>query len=264
MLSPSVTVLERGKNRFGFGLFDVARKQLGGAKVAVYLSRTDGSGLRGPFVARSESLKVRPQYASRQTSQDPDSAKHVYVADVDFPSEGSWALTAVARLDGRLVRTSPSGVKVGSKGTGPPEVGDPAPRVHTPDRDERGRGPRVDRHAGPAAEVPPPGRPRRRPGQAPGRPRVRDATVVPEPGVRPGGRRRRPGAVAHRSATSGSSTWRSTGRTTSPRGSARRSPHTTCPRSRGRSSSTAQGIVRHRFEGAFSVGELERAVAKVR
>ncbi|WP_372791924.1 peroxiredoxin family protein [Paraconexibacter sp.] len=132
ILSPSVTVLDPGRNRYGFGLFDTARKQLRGAKVALYLSRSDGSGLRGPFVARSESLKVGPQFQSRQTAQDPDTTNNVYVADVDFPSAGAWALTAVARLDGRLVRTGPSGVKVGRKGSGPPEVGDPAPRVHTP------------------------------------------------------------------------------------------------------------------------------------
>lgn len=132
VLSSAVTVLEKGRNRIGFGLFDVARKQLGGAQVALYISRSDGSGLRGPYPARAESLEVRPQFESRQTAQDPDSAKHVYVADLDFPSEGAWAVTAVARLDGRLVRTSAEGVKVGRQGAGPPEVGDRAPRVHTP------------------------------------------------------------------------------------------------------------------------------------
>lgn len=132
VLSPTVTVLEPGRNRVGFGLFDTARKQLGGADVALYVSRTDGSGLRGPFLARSESLEVRPQFRSRQTAQDPDAANHVYVADVPFPAQGGWAVTAVARLDGRLVRTSPSGMKVGARGDRPPEVGEAAPRVHTP------------------------------------------------------------------------------------------------------------------------------------
>lgn len=132
VLSPSVTVLEKGGNRIGFGLFDTARKQLGGAKVALYLSRSDGSALKGPFPVRAESLAVKPQFQSRQTVQDPDTANHVYVADVDFPASGAWAVTAVARLDGRLVRTSPAGMKVGRRGSGPPKVGERAPKVSTP------------------------------------------------------------------------------------------------------------------------------------
>lgn len=132
VLSPTVTVLEPGRNRVGFGLFDTARKQLAGADAALYVSRTDGSGLRGPFLARAESLEVRPQFRSRQTAQDPDAANHVYVADLPFPAAGGWAVTAVARLDGRLVRTSPTGVKVGARGARPPAVGERAPRVHTP------------------------------------------------------------------------------------------------------------------------------------
>ncbi|MTD43040.1 hypothetical protein GKE82_01640 [Conexibacter sp. W3-3-2] len=132
VLSPTVSLVERGTSRVGFGLFDTARKQLGGAPVALYLSRTDGSSLRGPFPARSESLTVKPQFRSRQTAQDPDAANHVYVADLAFPSRGSWAVTAVARLDGRLVRTSPTAMRIGRTGSGPPQVGDRAPRVHTP------------------------------------------------------------------------------------------------------------------------------------
>jgi hypothetical protein len=132
VLSPTVTVLEKGRNRVGFGLFDTARKQLGGADVALYVSRTDGSDLRGPVLARAESLAVGPQFRSRQTASDPDSANHVYVADLDLPRSGGWAITAVARLDGRLVRTSPTGMKVGRRGAQPPAVGDTAPRIHTP------------------------------------------------------------------------------------------------------------------------------------
>jgi len=132
VLSATVTVLEKGRNRVGFGLFDTARKQLGGANVALYVSRSDGSELRGPVLARAESLEVGPQFRSRQTAADPDAANHLYVADLDFPRRGAWAVTAVARLDGRLVRTSPTGMKVGSRGARPPAVGERAPRIHTP------------------------------------------------------------------------------------------------------------------------------------
>src|SRR4051794_36844234 len=56
VLAPSVSVLDRGENRYGFALFDVARKQIAGVPVALYVSKSDGSDVRGPFPARAESL----------------------------------------------------------------------------------------------------------------------------------------------------------------------------------------------------------------
>ncbi|WP_205698070.1 hypothetical protein [Conexibacter sp. SYSU D00693] len=139
VLAPAVSILKPGRNRFAFALFDRARKQVSGAQVAVYVSRTDGSRLRGPFVARDESLVVKPQFRSRQTATDQDSTKSVYVADVDLPSKGNVALMAVARLDGRLLATSPYGSKLTQRTTaGPPDVGDKAPVIHTLTRGDVG------------------------------------------------------------------------------------------------------------------------------
>src|SRR5919206_5229825 len=59
IFAPSVQVLDTGTQRVGFALFDKARKQITGAKVAVYVGRQDGRGARGPFPARSESLAVK-------------------------------------------------------------------------------------------------------------------------------------------------------------------------------------------------------------
>jgi hypothetical protein len=132
VLAPSVSVLAPGTNRVGFALFDRARKQISGAPVAVYTSRPDGTGVRGPYVARSESLKVKPQFQSRTTAQDPDAAGSVYVADVPFSRRGQWVVTGLARLDGRLVATSAQGMLVGVRGAQPPKVGERAIRVHTP------------------------------------------------------------------------------------------------------------------------------------
>jgi hypothetical protein len=131
VLAPSVSVIDRGTNRVGFALFDAARKQISGAPVAIYTARPDGTGVRGPFVARSESLAVKPQFESRTTSQDPDAAHSVYVADVPFRRKGTAVITAVARMDGRLVATSATSMKVGAQGD-PPDVGDRAPLIHTP------------------------------------------------------------------------------------------------------------------------------------
>ncbi|HEY6759388.1 MAG TPA: thioredoxin fold domain-containing protein [Baekduia sp.] len=130
-LAPSVSVLDKGTNRFGFALFDTAGKQLSGAGVALYLGSTDGSMARGPYLARSESLKVSPQFESKQTATDPNAARGVYVADLPFKKNGKYAVLAIAKLDGRLVATSPIGVQVGGKKVVPPGVGDKAPMIHT-------------------------------------------------------------------------------------------------------------------------------------
>ncbi|WP_354697378.1 hypothetical protein DSM112329_03003 [Paraconexibacter sp. AEG42_29] len=132
VLSPTVSVLTPGRNRFGFGLFDVARKEIAGAGAALYIADADGSHVRGPYIARSESLVVKPQFESRTTSQDPDSAKSVYVADVPFTKTGKYLVLAVARVDGRLLATSQRSMEVLGSGNTPPKVGDRAPRIHTP------------------------------------------------------------------------------------------------------------------------------------
>jgi hypothetical protein len=131
VLAPSVSVVDKGTNRIGFALFDKARKQLAGAAVALYVGKQDGSGARGPFLARDESLAVKPQFESKQTATDKDSAHSVYVADVPFPRNGKYAIVAIAKLDGRLLATNAYGLTVGAKGPKVPGPGDMAPSVHT-------------------------------------------------------------------------------------------------------------------------------------
>ena len=112
ILAPSVSLLHKGVNRYGFALFDTARKQITGAEVALYTARADGSGVRGPFVARSESLDVKPQFQSETVAKDPSAAKSVYVADVPFKRNGKQAVVAIAKLDGRLLVTNGFSVNV--------------------------------------------------------------------------------------------------------------------------------------------------------
>jgi hypothetical protein len=132
VFAPSVSVLQKGTNRYGFALYDTARKQITGAQVAIYTARSDGSDVRGPFVARSESLAVKPQFESQTTASDPDAAKWVYVADVPFRHTGKQVVIAIAKLDGRLLLTNPFSVKVlKGTGNGPPGVGEKAIKVHT-------------------------------------------------------------------------------------------------------------------------------------
>jgi hypothetical protein len=128
---PTVKDLKRGMNRYGFALYDVAGKQVLGAAVALYTARKDGKGLHGPYIARSESLKVSGPFQSRTTASDPSAAKAIYVADVPFHRWGDQIVVAIARLDGRLVVTSPYSADVVHGGVHPPDVGDRAIRVHT-------------------------------------------------------------------------------------------------------------------------------------
>ena len=55
----------------------------------VYFAPVGGGPAVGPVKARFESLEVKPQFQSQTSARDPDSASHVYVADVDFPRPGT-------------------------------------------------------------------------------------------------------------------------------------------------------------------------------
>ncbi len=130
VLSPSVATLRVGRNRIGFALFDVSRKQVEPDAVALYVARPDGRGLRGPFEAREESLRVKTQFQSRQTQADLDDIDSFWVANVRFPRRGRYVVMALAQLDGEIVSTSQFELTAGAPGA-PPDVGERAIRVHT-------------------------------------------------------------------------------------------------------------------------------------
>jgi hypothetical protein len=131
VLAPSVSVLEPGKNRIGFGLFDRAHKQIIDAPAALYVAPINGGPVRGPFTARYESLEVKPQFQSEGVKADPDSATSVYVANVTFDKPGDYEVLAVVELDDNLAAAERAGVRVVKDGP-VPEPGDPAISVHTP------------------------------------------------------------------------------------------------------------------------------------
>jgi hypothetical protein len=130
VFAPSVSTLRAGENRIGFALFDVSRKQVTPDFVALYVSRPDGRGLRGPYEARKESLRVKPQFQSRQTQADLDDVDTFWVADVPFKAPGRYVVTALGQIEGELVSTSQFEMTAGGERQ-PPDVGDRAIRVHT-------------------------------------------------------------------------------------------------------------------------------------
>ena len=131
VLAPTVSVVGTGEDRYGFGLFDRARKQISETPVALYVERSGSTKVLGPFVARDLPLSVKPPFQSETVAKDPDAAKSLYVADIKIPRPGDYAVLGVAKRDGRLVATDPIGVRVSAKDA-VPGVGDPAPKVETP------------------------------------------------------------------------------------------------------------------------------------
>ncbi len=128
-LAPAAGVLEPGRNRFPFALFDRGNRQIGGLDVRIYISRGMDETARGPYVARYHSIEVKPQFRSRNSVEDPDSARSIYVAETRFARAGSYTVAAVARLNGRLVAGITEVKVADSRVPGP---GDRAIRVHTP------------------------------------------------------------------------------------------------------------------------------------
>jgi hypothetical protein len=82
-------------------------------------------------VARTESLEVKSQFRSRTTAEDPDAARSVYVTDVPLSRRGKGVLLALVRLDGRLLASTAYSINVGRRGAQPPRVGERAIRIHT-------------------------------------------------------------------------------------------------------------------------------------
>src|SRR3954454_1816806 len=130
VLAPSVSLLQPGDERFGFGLFDRSRKQITDAPGALYIARDEGSKAHGPYVARGESMAVKGHYLSKTVATDPDAAKTLYVADLPMKRPGKYVVLGIFRLDNRLVG---AGTTVNVVKKSPiPNVGDPAPKMTTP------------------------------------------------------------------------------------------------------------------------------------
>jgi hypothetical protein len=131
IVAPTVRQLDPGRDRFGFGLFSVAQKQVSGVPVALYLERQGTSTVTGPYAATEQSLAVPPQFDSDTVKSDPAAAKTFYSAQLRFPKPGVYAVVALARIGGRLVASSPIGARVLAKDT-VPNVGQKAPLISTP------------------------------------------------------------------------------------------------------------------------------------
>ncbi len=130
VFAPSTSILNVGDNRFGFALFDTAQKMVEAGAVALYTSNKDGSDLQGPYPARRESFAVKSPFRSAQAAGDLANGDAFYVTTLPFKKAGSRVVTALARMDGRLVAAAGFQLPVHEKG-GPPQIGDQAIDMHT-------------------------------------------------------------------------------------------------------------------------------------
>ena len=139
VLVPAVSQFEPGANRFGFGLFDRTRAQIADAPAGIYVAPEGGGAAHGPFVARYESLEVKPQFQSRTVASDPDAATSLYVSRLELPKAGRYDILGVARLDDRLVTATSASAGLTARVDGSvPDVGDRAPSIDTPTAAEVG------------------------------------------------------------------------------------------------------------------------------
>jgi len=156
VVSPAAEVFRVGDNRYPFGVFERDRTQVPDAEVALYFAKVPkpkggaSSGAApggeasskaeqraldepavGPYPAAIETLQTEPQFRAKTTTSDPDAASAVYTTHVDFPGNGEWRIAALVRQNGELTtELLPSAVVGAYKKV--PEVGQAAPRIHTP------------------------------------------------------------------------------------------------------------------------------------
>lgn len=161
VVTPAAEAFYPGANRYPFGVFDREKGQVADAEVALYLAKvpTPRPGSRsktgspgqptdaqkhaldqpaiGPFPAAIESLATKPAFRSQTTSEDPEAASVVYSTELHFPAEGQWLVAAILK-EGAELKGTPLRDAVVGEFKRIPEVGQKAPRIHTPTAQDAG------------------------------------------------------------------------------------------------------------------------------
>ncbi|HEY3492662.1 MAG TPA: thioredoxin family protein [Solirubrobacterales bacterium] len=136
VVAPAGQVVDVGVNRLAFGVFTLGKEQVDDADIALYFAAGPDAPAQGPFPARVESLKTPAAFRAKTTADDPSAATSVYVVPrFKVEQRGELAMLAVVRRDGKLEATRPPSLVVG-KYEDIPDVGEMAPRIHTPTADE--------------------------------------------------------------------------------------------------------------------------------
>ena len=129
-LGIGASVMRQGSNRVPFVVLDKGARPVLNAAVALYTVRSDGTDVRGPFLAKETPFDVKPEYLAKSSAADTGIAQVFYTAQVPFKGKPPQGVFALVRMDGRLVAAQPSPLGVPGKQQ-PPDVGDQAISVHT-------------------------------------------------------------------------------------------------------------------------------------
>jgi hypothetical protein len=137
VVAPAGKAYTPGKNRIGFGVFTAGGEQITDAEVAIYAAPGPNGEVQGPYPARIDSLETDPAFEARTTADDPDSARVVYVANIEFDRKGEWRMIALIR-EGEELRSSIIPSVVVRDYAAIPDVGERAPVVDTPTTEDVG------------------------------------------------------------------------------------------------------------------------------
>ena len=198
VFAPSVQELRKGTNRYGFALFDTARKQVTGAAVALSTRRAPTAAAcaartsRAPSRSRSAGRSRAARRRRIPTRPSPSTSPTCRSRATASRSSRRWPSSTA----GSSARTRSRSTSGSAEASGPPEVGEKAIRVHTKTiADVGGDAGQISTRNPPAedllqtdlADVL---------GAQAGRHHLRHAAAVREPGVRPRRRHRRGGQGA--------------------------------------------------------------------
>lgn len=131
VVSQAGQTYEPGRNRFSFGVFNVDRSEINDAEVALYAAPGSDGVARGPFPARIESLQTDAAFRSETTAAESQPVTVAYVSEIEFDRPGEWRLAAVVREGEQEVASLLPSIEVGEYPR-IPDVGEIAPRIHTP------------------------------------------------------------------------------------------------------------------------------------
>lgn len=137
---PAGSVFQQGEDqRFAAAVFTSGGEQINDADLVFYAANGPDAEAKGPYPARVEDLSTKPAFESRTVSSDPDSAKAIYVADIDFEGTGEYRLLAMLkdRETGEVRTALVSSIEVGADND-VPDPGDKAPLINTPTVESEG------------------------------------------------------------------------------------------------------------------------------
>lgn len=138
VVAPAASVFELGKNRYPFAVFDVGGAQIDDAEVALYFAKSTNSEVEGPLPAKVESLETKPAFRAKGSTGPEEATTFYLVDDVRFNRSGPWLGMAVIKGEDGFEGSRLTQGPVVDQFPNIAAVGDKAPVVSTPTADSVG------------------------------------------------------------------------------------------------------------------------------